>query len=76
MIHIAETETYRLINAVEELSNMLLHRLWSDDDIKDRFELAALADAIRVSALRLSEVAGIADDRGEPFKVATENDAE
>lgn len=76
MIHIAETETYRLINVVEELSNMLLHRLWSDDDIKDRFELAALADAMRVSALRLREIVEIADDRGGPFVEPAADEAE
>ncbi|WP_446811062.1 hypothetical protein ACH50O_05705 [Methylomonas sp. 2BW1-5-20] len=67
MTQIAEPEAYRLVNSIEELAGMLSYRFWADDTIKDRFELAALADAVQVSALRLREIVEIADERGEPF---------
>lgn len=51
----AEPEEFKLINAIEELTLMLSERLWSDDQIKDRFALASMADGARVAAIRLRE---------------------
>ena len=50
-----EDEKFRLINVVEELTQMLSDRLWSDDQIKDRFVLASLADGTRAAAKALRE---------------------
>lgn len=52
----AEDEKHKLINAIEELTLMLSERLWSDDQIKDRFLLASLADGARAAVIRLNEV--------------------
>ena len=54
-----EDEKERLINAIEELSLMLSERLWTDDEIKDRFVMAGLADGIRVAAESLRNQLGL-----------------
>jgi hypothetical protein len=51
-----DNEKERLINAIEELSLLLSEKLWADDEIKDRFVLAGLADGIRVAAVGLRDL--------------------
>jgi hypothetical protein len=49
-------EAFKHQNAIVELSQLISERLWSDDTIKDRFVLAAFADAINSTAKELNEL--------------------
>jgi hypothetical protein len=50
-------QLHKCNNTIIELSKMLSDRFWSDDSIKDRFILAALADGIHSAAIELEDLA-------------------
>jgi len=62
-------------NAIIELSKMLSDRFWSDDSIKDRFVLAALADGIHSAATELEGLANSLPSMDENGPEAPDQDS-
>lgn len=50
---------YKRSNVIRELSKFLSDRFWSDDDIKDGFLLAALADGINSAATDIDKLVSL-----------------
>jgi len=60
-LSIARTDAFKYLNTIEELTRMLSERCWRDEEIKDRFVLAALADGANAAAIQLQDLVELSD---------------